>query len=63
MHLMLSVPPLMASIITLLFWQAPDVVDLAQSCKHLFVLFINRRRSVTPRSWIIQTFWVQVFNV
>ncbi len=32
-----------ASIVTLLFWQTPDFFDLAQSCKHLFVLFINCR--------------------
>jgi hypothetical protein len=32
-----------ASIETLLFWQTPDFFDLAQSSKHLSVLFIDCR--------------------
>lgn len=26
---------------TFLFWQTPDVFDVAKPCKHLFVLFIS----------------------
>src|SRR6516165_9993590 len=35
---LLSVSP---PVLPLLFWQTPERVDFAKSCKHLFVLFVN----------------------